>query len=207
MFGLGQKTGIDLNGEKAGLVPDTRWSLEARGAPWYPGETISVATGQGPILVSPLQVAIFMAAVANGGYLVRPHLVRDIDAPATVPAGPRLPLAEENLAVVREALWSVINEPGGTGAAAAVAGLAIAGKTGTAQVISQERRVGNEDLAPENRDHAWFASFAPLEDPRLVVVVFVEHGGAGSKAAAPLARALYERFLQTYLADRPTAVG
>ena len=207
MFGLGQKTGIDLNGEKAGLVPDTRWSLEARGAPWYPGETISVATGQGPILVSPLQVAIFMAAVANGGYLVRPHLVRDIDAPAAVPAGPRLPLAEEYLAVVREALWSVINEPGGTGAAAAVGGLAIAGKTGTAQVISQERRVGNEELAPENRDHAWFASFAPLEDPRLVVVVFVEHGGAGSKAAAPLARALYEKFLQTYLADRPAAVG
>ncbi len=222
MLGLGRKTGIDLSGEKAGLVPDSRWSLEARGAPWYLGETISVATGQGPILVSPLQVAVLMAAVANGGYLVRPHLVRARDhapakglsgAPDTGGAerasgatGDRLPLAAEHLALVSAALHSVVNESGGTGNAAAIAGLDIAGKTGTAQVIAQERRIDNENLAPENRDHAWFASFAPADDPRLVVVVFVENGGAGSRAAAPLARTLYEQFFQAYRARRTSAV-
>ena len=171
MFGLGKRTGVDLNGEKAGLVPDSRWSLEARGAPWYPGETISVATGQGPILVSPLQMAVLMAAVANGGHLVRPNLVRS--SPDSAAIEPALPLSAEHIALVVDALRSVVNESGGTGNAAAISGLDIAGKTGTAQVIAQERRVDNESLAPENRDHAWFASFAPSTDPRLVVVVFV----------------------------------
>ena len=203
MLGLGRKTGLDLSGEKAGLVPDSRWSLETRGAPWYPGETISVATGQGPILVSPLQVAVLMATVANGGYLVRPHLVRG--SRGAPPKGPRLELAEEHLSLVRDALWTVVNDLAGTGTAAAIEGLDIAGKTGTAQVVAQERRVDNEDLELVNRDHAWFASFAPLEDPRLVVVVFVEHGGAGSKAAAPLARKMYEAFLQTGLENRPVS--
>ncbi len=200
MFGLGRKTGIDLNGEKAGLVPDSRWSLEARGAPWYPGETISVATGQGPILVSPLQVAVMMAAVANGGHLIRPHLVR---APSGAPpAADRLPLAAEHLDLVRDALRGVVNEAGGTGNAAALSGFDVAGKTGTAQVIAQERRIDNENLAPENRDHAWFASFAPAGDPRLVVVVFVENGGAGSRAAAPFAKILYGQFFEADLARR-----
>ncbi len=217
MLGLGSRTGIDLHGEKAGLVPDSHWSLEARGAPWYPGETISVATGQGPILVSPLQLAVMMAAVANGGYLVRPHMVRMDSvagraAGATNGAGPaagatdRLPLSAEHLALVSAALHSVVNESGGTGNAAAISGLDIAGKTGTAQVIAQERRVDNESLAPENRDHAWFASFAPSGDPRLVVVVFVENGGAGSRAAAPLARTLYEQFFEAHRARRTSAL-
>lgn len=194
-MGLGRKTDIDLNGEKAGLVPDSEWSLNVRGAPWYPGETISVATGQGPILVSPIQVAVLMAAVANGGYLVQPHLVLE-PSPSQLTTESRLELNPDHLALVRDALWSVVNEPNGTGTAAAIDDLDIAGKTGTAQVIAQDRRIDNEDLALENRDHAWFASFAPLHDPRLVVVVFVEHGGAGSKTAAPLARALYEAFLE-----------
>ncbi len=137
------------------------------------------------------------AAVANGGHLIRPHLVRSEEGAPR--AGDRLPLAAEHLDLVREALRDVVNEPGGTGHAAALAGVDVAGKTGTAQVIAQERRVDNEELAPENRDHAWFASFAPAQDPRLVVVVFVENGGAGSRAAAPLARALYEQFFE---ADR-----
>ncbi len=202
MLGLGTPTGIDLNGEKAGLVPDERWSLEARKTPWYPGETISVATGQGPILVTPMQLAVVMAAVANGGYLVRPHLVRTEDSSTS---GERLPLNPEHLELVADALRSVVNEPGGTGNSAAINGLEIAGKTGTAQVIAQERRIKNEELAPENRDHAWFASFAPGDDPRLVVVVFVENGGAGSRAAAPLARALYEQFFQKADRARRTA--
>ena len=204
LFGLGRKTGIDLSGEKAGLVPDRRWSLETRGAPWYPGETISVATGQGPILVSPLQAAVLIAVVANGGYLVTPHLVRTDDGSPV--AGERLPLATEHLEWVASALHAVVNEPGGTGHAAAIDDLEVAGKTGTAQVITQQRRVDNEDLPPESRDHAWFASFAPVGDPRLVVVVFVEHGGAGSKTAAPLARAFYDQYLQADRAHRTPAL-
>lgn len=206
LFGLGSRTGIDLSGEKSGLVPDSKWSLKARGAPWYPGETISVATGQGPVLVSPLQAAVLVAAVANGGTLVRPHLVRDPSSPPLL-SDRRIDLAPEHFDLVKEAMWSVVNEVGGTGIAAAIQGLDIAGKTGTAQVITQERRIDNEDLARENRDHAWFASFAPLNDPRLVVVVFVEHGGAGSKAAAPLAKKMYEAFFDGRPATQPTASG
>jgi penicillin-binding protein 2 len=196
MFGLGHATGIDLAGEKSGLVPDSRWSMERRGAPWYPGETISVATGQGPLLVTPLQIAVMTAAIANGGRLVVPHLVREpAREPTTIDSTPAKKIPREHFQRVREAMWSVVNETRGTGAAARTPGIEIAGKTGTAQVITQETRTDNQELPFEQRDHAWFASFAPADDPRLVVVVFVEHGGAGSRAAAPLAKSIYETFL------------
>lgn len=206
MFGLGRETGTDLAGEKMGLIPDSRWSLENRGAPWYPGETISVATGQGPILVTPLQIAVMAAAIANGGRLITPHLVRrellggeirPERAALDDETQPAQKLSVEHLDLVRQALWSVVNEPRGTGRSAYSSGLDIAGKTGTAQVISQEMRTDNEDLPAELRDHAWFASFAPAGNPRLVVVVFVENGGAGSRAAAPLAKGIFERFFET----------
>ncbi|MEE8523754.1 MAG: penicillin-binding protein 2, partial [Thermoanaerobaculia bacterium] len=196
MFGLGHATGIDLAGEKSGLVPDRRWSLERRGAPWYPGETISVATGQGPLLVTPMQIAVMTAAIANGGRLVVPHLVRDpARDPAAVDSTLTKEISREHLQRVREAMWSVVNEARGTGVAARTPGIEIAGKTGTAQVVTQKTRTNNDELPFEHRDHAWFVSFAPADDPRLVVVVFVEHGGAGSRAAAPLAKPIYETFL------------
>lgn len=201
-FGLGEPTGIDLDGERQGLIPSSGWSLEARGSRWFPGETISVATGQGPILVTPIQIARLMAAVANGGVLVRPQLVRGT---GTAPAPRTLGIDPQNLDLVREALWSVVNEEEGTGRAAALAGHAVAGKTGTAQVVTQEVRTHNEELPPELRDHAWFASFAPFEDPRLVVVVFVEHGGAGSRAAAPIAKTIYKEFFDRELPDADLA--
>ncbi len=196
LFGLGKATGLELGGERAGLVPSGEWSRRVRGTPWYLGETISVAIGQGPILTTPLQIAVLTAAVARG-HLVRPRLVLPpLDAPAGIeaPAGPALPFAPEHLEAVRQGLWSVVNDPKGTGKTARVEGWDVAGKTGTAQVVRQETWTDNKDLPPEHRDHAWFTSYAPAEDPRLVVVVFVEHGGAGSKAAAPIARALYEKF-------------
>ena len=203
-FGLGRLTGIDLEGERAGLVPDTRWAKERRKLPWYPGETISVVTGQGPILTTPLQIAVMMAAVANGGYRVEPRLYRDPAAPAKAPEP--IGISPQNLAVVREALWGVVND-GGTASAAKVPGLDIAGKTGTAQVIRQETWTSNDQLAAEERDHAWFASFAPVSDPKIVIVVFVEHGGGGSKAAAPIAKALYEKFFEHDLAHRAAAAA
>ena len=199
MFGLGRKTAIDLKGEKAGLVPSKAWSLEARGTPWYAGETISVATGQGPILVTPLQVAVMLAATANGGYLVHPHLAIDAQTPSPHDPRDQLPLQPEHLNLVREALRSTVHHPEGTGREVRIDGLQVAGKTGTAQVIAQEVRTTNDELAPEHRDHAWFASYAPVDDPQLVVVVFVEHGGGGSTAAAPLAKAVFEKHFELEL--------
>jgi penicillin-binding protein 2 len=198
-LGLGEATGIDLVGEKSGLVPDREWSLRQRGTMWFPGETVSVSIGQGPLLVTPLQIAVLMAAVANGGHLVQPHLARVAQpAPAREAA-----ISPSTLAFVRDALAAVVNE-GGTGGRARMATLRVAGKTGTAQVIRQDDHVDSSQLDYERRDHAWFASFAPVEDPRLVVVVFVEHGGHGSDAAAPLAKLLYERYLRPVPIPRDT---
>jgi penicillin-binding protein 2 len=199
-LGLGDTTGVDLEGEKSGLVPDREWSMRQRGTMWFPGETVSVSIGQGPLLVTPLQVAVLMATVANGGRVVQPHLTRD----RTPDAAPReTGVSAATLELVKDALAAVVNE-GGTGGRARLATLRVAGKTGTAQVIRQEKHIDSSQLAYEQRDHAWFASFAPVEDPRLVVVVFVEHGGHGSDAAAPLAKLLYERYLGPLPVPRDT---
>lgn len=188
LFGLGAPTGFDIPGEKAGLVPDTEWSLRQRGSPWYPGETISVAIGQGPILVTPLQLATMTAALANGGHLVKPH----VTSGAASEPGPQIPVDPGALRLIREAMWAVVNEDQGTGVRIRTPDLDIAGKTGTAQVVQQKTWIRSEDLAQELRDHAWFTSFAPADRPELVVVVFVENGGHGSDAAAPLAKLIYE---------------
>jgi len=187
-WGLGRATGIDVDGEKPGLIPDRQWKLRERGVIWFPGETILVAIGQGPVLTSPLQIAVMMAAVANGGEVLRPRIVQS-DQREVVD---RVTVSPDTLAILHEALWAVVND-GGTAAASRVAGLNMAGKTGTTQVIRQEVAIDSDDLPYRYRDHAWFASFAPRENPELVVVVFVEHGGHGSSAAAPLAKLLYER--------------
>lgn len=196
LLGLGSPTGIDLLGEREGLVPDPDWSERRRGTPWYPGETISVAIGQGPVLVTPLQIASLMAAVANSGYKVKPHVT---ESPA---------VETEQLTVepwvferIGAALWSVVNDQRGTGSAARVEGIEVAGKTGTVQVIQQKTWTKNEDLPYEQRDHAWFASYATGGDKQLVVVILVEHGGHGSTAAAPLAKRLYEIYFRDHLDD------
>jgi penicillin-binding protein 2 len=196
-FGLGSQTGFDIPGEKAGLIPDTQWSLERRRSPWYPGETISVAIGQGPILVTPLQIARMVAALANGGHLVRPHVTGDL---RSLPSGP-IDVDPEAIELVREAMWAVVNEERGTGVSARLPHVEVAGKTGTAQVVEQKTWTRNEDLPEEQRDHAWFASFAPVDEPELVVVAFVEHGGHGSDAAAPLARLINESYFRDPDAD------
>lgn len=188
-FGLGRATGVGLHGERAGLVPDPAWKRRARGVPWYPGETVSVAIGQGPILVSPLQAAVLLAAVANGGSLVQPHLVLGSEQePSPLDLEPRL------LDIVRRSLLQVVAD--GSGRAAAVDGIDVAGKTGTAQVVEQKTWTDSADLPPDQRDHAWFASFAPFDDPELVVVVFVEHGGSGGGVAAPMAKKIHEKYFR-----------
>lgn len=186
-LGLGGRTGVELPGESEGLVPDPEWSRDRRGYPWYPGETVSVAIGQGPLLTSPLQVAVMTAAVANGGFRVRPYLVAGGGEPPE-PLG----LDAEVIAFVAEALANVVAN--GTGRSARTPVVAVAGKTGTAQVVAQETWIRSEDLPPDQADHAWFTSYAPVDAPELVVVVFVENGGRGSEAAAPLARELIEDY-------------
>lgn len=193
IFGLGKLTGIDIKGEKKGLVPDSEWSQKVRKMKWYPGETISVSIGQGPVLMTPLQMATMTALVANGGYHVTPHLVRDAEVPAPV----HVPLDANALKVVREGLWAVVNEPGGTAYhSARVPGAEMAGKTGTVQVIAQSQRTEAKALPFKYRDHAWFTSFAPVQDPKIVVAVFAEHGGSGSKMAAPIAQALHAKYFK-----------
>ncbi|HJX28298.1 MAG TPA: penicillin-binding protein 2, partial [Thermoanaerobaculia bacterium] len=195
-FGLGVLTGIDIKGEKKGLVPDSAWSQKVRKMKWYPGETISVSIGQGPVLMTPLQMATMTALVANGGYRVTPHLVRDAEVPAPV----HVPLDANALKVVREGLWAVVNEPGGTAYwSARVPGAEMAGKTGTVQVIAQSQRTEAKALPFKYRDHAWFTSFAPLQDPKIVVAVFAEHGGSGSKMAAPIAQAIHAKYFKVDL--------
>jgi penicillin-binding protein 2 len=199
-FGLGQLTGIDIEGEKKGLVPDQEWSLKNRGFKWYPGETISVSIGQGPVLMTPLQMATMTAMVANGGYRVPPHLVQGADVPDPV----HVPLDARALRIVREGLWAVVNEPGGTAYwSARVPGAEMAGKTGTVQVIAQAQRTEAKALPFKYRDHAWFTSFAPLENPRIVVAVFAEHGGSGSKTAAPIAQAIHAKYFKVDLNPPP----
>jgi penicillin-binding protein 2 len=191
-FDLGRSTGIDLDGEKSGLVPDADWSQRIRRHPWYPGETISVAIGQGALLVTPLQVATMIAAVANGGYRVTPHLVAD----AVVPPPESLGLDAQALEPVRRGLWRVVNDQG-TGASARVAGVEIAGKTGTVQVVSHAAFADTSAAPWEMRNHAWFASYAPAAHPELVIVIFIEHGGQGSRVAAPVAKQIYEKYFVT----------
>jgi penicillin-binding protein 2 len=195
-FGLGAATGIDLEGEKVGLVPDLRWSLRVRRAPWYPGETVSVSIGQGALLTTPLQVARMMAVVANGGQRVQPHLWSGASAPPE-----RAALDPAALQRVHRGLVAVVAAPDGTGRTARLPGLRLAGKTGTAQVVRQKSWIDSRDLPFELRDHAWFAAYGPAEAPELVVVLLVEHGGGGSRTAAPLVKEFYERYLETTVGD------
>jgi penicillin-binding protein 2 len=185
-FGLGRPTGIVFGGEKPGLIPQPRSQRGRKGAVWHAGETVNMSIGQGALLVTPMQVARLMAAVANGGVLWRPRLVQRVGRGPDVvwsDAGEvvgHVELSPMVWAFLRQSLWSAVNE-GGTGAAARIPGLDVAGKTGTAQMIANSR-------SDRGQDHAWFASFAPARAPEAVVVVLVERGGKGGQVAAPIAR-------------------
>jgi penicillin-binding protein 2 len=199
---FGEISQIDLDGERAGIVPSTKWATEKQHRKWYPSETVSVAIGQGPLIVTPLQVANMMAAIANGGTVYQPHVVRYIDR--VQPDGTykrflvpgkvlhKVTLSPPALAAVKQGLWKVVNEEGGTGGNARVEGLNVAGKTGSVQVVAQHGWGMTAGMPFKYKDHAWFASFAPVDNPQMVVVAFVEHGGHGGVDAAPLAKLLYQ---------------
>ncbi|HUK13359.1 MAG TPA: penicillin-binding protein 2 [Thermoanaerobaculaceae bacterium] len=189
-FGLGSATGIGLGAESNGLVPDDAWSRKVRGQPWYGGETISVGIGQGPILVTPIQMAIAYASLVNGGYLVTPHFVEGEDAPRR-PTG----IPPDVLAIVRRGMEHVVAGSRGTAHRLAALPVAIGGKTGTSQVVRKVEGVHWQQLPWEQRHHALFIGYAPADDPRLVVAVVVEHGGDAASVAAPIAGRI---FLQAF---------
>ncbi len=192
-FGLGQPTGLKLDREMPGLVASSAWKKARFHQPWHEGDTLSVAIGQGYNLATPIQMAQVAAAVANGGYIYEPQLVERVESPAgevLFQAKPilksRLGASPATLAFVQKALQGVVNE--GTGRAAKLPAVEVAGKTGTSQVVSLEKeKIKRKGMKTEN--HAWFVAFAPAtEDPRVAVAVLIEHGGHGGSAAAPLAK-------------------
>jgi penicillin-binding protein 2 len=200
-FGLGQPTGLDLVGEKPGLIPDTAWKKATLNDVWHPGETLIAGIGQGFIQTTPLQLAVMTARLCNGGYALRPHLTRSaLLTPDTVrdttPPFPKMNVNPVHLKLVGEGMRMVVNDQDGTayGAHISQPGMELAGKTGSAQVrrISMAERLAgirkNEDLPWPMRDHALFICFAPTSSPRYAAAVVVEHGGGGAKVAAPIAR-------------------
>ena len=203
-FGLGAPTGIELSDEKAGNVPDKAWRKKRFGAPWIEGETLSCAIGQGFNLVTPLQLLTAYAALANGGTFYQPHLAKAVAGPDgkilktfQAEAKNKLVLSPETVSLLKDALQGVVNEPGGTARSARLDDIKVGGKTGTTQVVTMraDKRVRGQDLPYEFRDHAWFASFAPVEEPRIALVVFIEHSGySGGHAAAPIAGKILKSF-------------
>jgi penicillin-binding protein 2 len=205
LFGLGQRTGIDLPAENAGLVPDARWKRLTYGQNWVTGDTYNVAIGQGYVLVTPLQMVNATAAVANGGFLFRPQLVQRVtDAQGgvlkefTPDLIRELPISYENLALVRQGMYEAVNWEHGTATGAAIRGVAVAGKTGSAEYFADRNHDGWPDRDAEGNlpTHAWFTAFAPYEDPEVALVVLVEGGGEGSGVAVPVAAEI----LQAYFA-------
>ncbi len=186
-LGLGVPTGVDLPHESAGIMPSPEWKLRLFHTPWYAGETVSVAIGQGQVSATPLQMARLVAAMANGGLLVHPHLVKDAPGMDPEPVG----IKPETIAAVQAGMRAVVSE--GSGRRAALSGIEVAGKTGTAQVVAKarlEKSPGQHELQP----HGWFVCFAPADHPTIALAVLVEHGQSGAASAAPVAHAILAEY-------------
>lgn len=203
MLGFGAKTGIDLPGEKTGLVPDPQWKREVRKERWQPGETISVSIGQGPLMVTPLQVALYTSIIANRGRKVTPHLLnsQSLAGKRVFSEKDAVDIELSTFETVIQGMWEVVNK-GGTGWAANVKGFDICGKTGSTQLIStekdKEKKVEEEEEEEESKTHSWFTGFAPRDNPKIVVTVIIEYGGMGGATAAPLARKLFNSYRRKY---------
>lgn len=192
-FKLGDVLGIGLSGEKKGLIPTTEWKLQRFGKRWVPGDTPPAAIGQGYVLMTPIQLVSMVATFANDGTIFRPHLVKrvvDADGKVLKEFAPevlaQVAASPANFKKVKQGLFAVVNDPGGTGAAARLGDVRVAGKTGTSQVVKlgEDRK---RRLAYEYQDHALFTAYAPYDKPEVAVAVVVEHGGGGGSVAAPIA--------------------
>lgn len=205
-LGLGIPTGLSLVQESKGLIPSTDWKKryfsKTEDQVWYPGETLSVIIGQGATLTSPIQIARMMAAVANGGKLLKPQVVKQVrggdnnllqEISPVVLDEPKL--NQNILKIIHKALVGVVNDKKGTGGRAKLAtfpDILVAGKTGTAQVVKLEARTRHEDF----EDHAWFSAYAPADKPEIAIAVLVENGGHGGAAAAPVANAVFTKYFE-----------
>lgn len=222
-FGLGEKTGIDLPGEREGIIPTKAWKEAVIGRPWLQGETLVVSIGQGYVESTPLQLAVMAARLANGGYQVEPRILRprevleamSEDRPPSQPGSfdepppfPRIDLKDGHLKLVQQGMWGVVNKSNGTANKSRLTppdvpdGVEMAGKTGTSQVRritmrERERGVRKNDEKPwEERHHALFVAYAPFDAPRYALSVVVEHGGGGSSTAAPVAKDIMTEVLR-----------
>jgi len=203
--GLGQKTGINLGNELDGLIPTSAWKLKRFKEPWQGGENLSIAIGQGYDLVTPLQMAVLIAAVGNGGVLYKPQIlkfVKNSDGELIKEIMPEirgsLPASEGTIKIVQKGLLNVVQGEKGTARALRIKGVKIAGKTGTAQVFSVKEGEGlsTAELKYNLRDHAWFVCYAPAVNPVIAVSVLIEHGKHGSSGAGPVAKAVVKEFLE-----------
>lgn len=178
-FGYGVPCGIDLAEEASGLVPNRLWKRLVKKEAWFEGDTVNLSIGQGYLLVTPIQVARMMAVFANGGSLVQPYVVKNIGGVDIITGRCKnTGISKGTLDVVKNGLWSVVNDETGTGRRAKAEGLSISGKTGTAQ-------------SPKGQNHAWFSGFSPSDEPKIVVTVFIEHGGKGGLEAAEIAGKIF----------------
>ena len=205
-MGLGHKTGIDLLGEDPGIVPSPEWKRRIYNANWYPGETISVAIGQGAVSLTPIQLARALGGLGMGGVYNVPHVVpsEELDRAGKrlpAPFKPDRPLEPRTVRLISQGLWGVVNEYG-TGRRAAVEGFDVCGKTGTAQVISRESRAGLKSEDQPFQDSAWFVGFAPKDLPEIAAAVFVEQGGSGGASAAPVLQAMFQVYFDKHRKKR-----
>jgi len=207
LLGLGNSTGVNLIGEKRGLIPTSAWKLRARKEKWLAGETISASIGQGYNLVTPIQQVSMMATVAMDGLPVLPHFVKSVENHEgkvlkrfPPKSGKQILFKKKNMNLIKEALLGVVNDLRGTGKRARVKDVEVAGKTGTAQVVGMKKgeQPKDEEIPYIFKDHAWFVSFAPFKDPEIAAAVIIEHGGHGGHTAAPIAKKLIQEYDKYY---------
>ena len=192
IIGLGRVTGIDLPGEKDGLVPSTKWKKKTYGQPWFEGETVSVSIGQGAVWLTPAQLVQLASFVANEGINYKPHIVNRIVSPEgkvlktfEPVINANVKLKKDTIRLVKEGMKGVVNEGSGTAYGSRLENVSMSGKTGTAQSVGEKgRNLG---------DHAWFIAYAPSDNPSVAISVLVEYGGHGSSAAAPVAKMVTDR--------------
>jgi len=207
--GLGQLTGVEMEHEKAGIIPTRAWKRDRFNDKWHEGETLSVAIGQGFDLATPLQICQMTAAIANGGKLYKPQLIEQVSTPdgQVVERFKEILLSELSsrekafFNIIKEGLVGVVQGAHGTARDVRIEGLTIAGKTGTAQVVrlAQYKGLKEDDIPYNYRDHAWFTCFAPAENPVIAVTVLVEHGLHGGSGAGPIARVVLKKYFEDYL--------
>ncbi|CCQ92137.1 Penicillin-binding protein 2 [Nitrospina gracilis 3/211] len=213
-MGLGDFTQVRMNGERPGLVPTVKWKTTTQRGLWLPGDTIAASIGQGYNLVTPIQQARLISAIANGGKLFRPILIKQIkdkdNQVLTAPVPEQVAQLQPRthvLDVIRKALLGVVYDKKGTGRRAGSRKIKVAGKTGTAQVVALSaltKYEEKEDIPFEFRDHSWFVGYAPYDNPKIGVAVILEHGGSGGKVAAPLVRKIIEAYNKVNTLDKPS---